>query len=35
MLFGEVAEAWIWIGAAIIFASGWYVLHRQTPTPPN
>jgi S-adenosylmethionine uptake transporter len=30
MFFNELSDLWTWIGAAIIFAAGYYVLHQET-----
>lgn len=37
MLWGDVPDLWIWVGSAIVVASGLYILHRETRTksPPS
>ena len=32
MLWGDVPDLWIWVGSAIVVASGLYILHRETRT---
>ncbi|WP_051248795.1 DMT family transporter [Inquilinus limosus] len=38
MLWGDVPDLWIWVGSAVVIASGLYILHRETrgrtPSPP-
>ncbi|MFM8679280.1 MAG: EamA family transporter, partial [Alphaproteobacteria bacterium] len=29
LVFGEVPDRWVWIGAAVIFASTFYLAHRE------
>jgi drug/metabolite transporter (DMT)-like permease len=29
LIFGEVPDRWVWIGAAVIFASTLYIAHRE------
>ena len=29
LAFGELSDAWTWVGAAVIFASGAYIGHRE------
>ncbi|MGK9231000.1 DMT family transporter [Inquilinus limosus] len=30
MLWGDVPDLWIWVGSAVVIASGLYILHRET-----
>ncbi|MGL4960134.1 MAG: DMT family transporter [Inquilinus sp.] len=32
MLWGDVPDLWIWVGSAVVVASGLYILHRETRT---
>jgi len=32
MVWGDVPDLWIWVGSAIVVASGLYILHRETRT---
>ncbi|MGK9164766.1 DMT family transporter [Inquilinus limosus] len=38
MIWGDMPDLWIWVGSAIVVASGLYILHRETrsraPSPP-
>ena len=29
LVFGEVPDKWVWIGAAVIFGSTLYIAHRE------
>jgi drug/metabolite transporter (DMT)-like permease len=32
-LFGEIPDAWTWIGAAVILAATGYIAHRERTVP--
>ena len=32
--FSEVADAWTWVGAAVIFGASIYIAHRESKVPP-
>ena len=29
LMFGEVPDKWVWLGAAVIFGSNFYIAHRE------
>jgi drug/metabolite transporter (DMT)-like permease len=29
LIFGEIAEVWVWVGALVVFISGLYISHRE------